>query len=88
MLSMKKCVVILQLECRRHNCAEIDLVCFAFVSIQKVRHSRVLQIRVFPVLYLSDIRAGSNSSNQPNISGNQLRSLDCTLSHTTRLPRY
>jgi hypothetical protein len=29
-LIRKKCVVIWQLECRRHSCATIDLVCFVF----------------------------------------------------------
>jgi hypothetical protein len=35
MLIRKKYVVIWQLKCRRHSCAEIDLVCSIFVSIPK-----------------------------------------------------
>jgi hypothetical protein len=48
-LTRKKCVVIWKPE---HNCVVIDLVCFnlfMFLS-PRVRYSRVLQTRVFPVL--------------------------------------
>jgi hypothetical protein len=48
-LTRKKCVVIWKHE---HGCAVIDLVCFnlfMFLS-PRVRYSRVLQTRIFPVL--------------------------------------
>jgi hypothetical protein len=48
-LTRKKCVFTWQPE---HSCAAIDLVCFnlfMFLS-PRVRYSRVLQTRVFPVL--------------------------------------
>jgi hypothetical protein len=56
-------------------------VCVCFPS-PKVRYSRVC-----PVLSISNIRAGSNSSTRPNISGHQLRRLYRALSHTTRITR-
>jgi hypothetical protein len=37
MLNRKKCVVILQPECRRQSCAAIDLVSSVFFSISRVR---------------------------------------------------
>jgi hypothetical protein len=62
----------------------IDLVClfflflfiylFIFIFFQSpgVRYSGFIQTRVFPMLYLSDIRVGSNNSTRPNILGHQL----------------
>jgi hypothetical protein len=37
----KICVVILQLEWRRHSCAEIDLSCSVCVSVPRARVCRV-----------------------------------------------
>jgi hypothetical protein len=68
----------------------VDIVCnvSTLFSSQGLGCLGFLQTMVFPMLYLSDIHAGSNNSTQPNISGHQLRRIDHTLSHTTRLPRY
>ena len=86
-LIKKKCVLIWKLE---HSCGAIDIVCFDLFMLfsPSVRYSRVLKTRVFPMLYLFDIRVGSNSSTGPNISGHQLRRLDLALIRTTQLPRY
>jgi hypothetical protein len=42
----------------------------------------------FPCAIALSYMHGSNNITWPNISGCQLRRLDRTLSHTTRLPRY
>jgi hypothetical protein len=64
---------------------EIDLVYLFSIlfSSQGLGFSGCLQTRIFPVLHLFDTRAGSNDSTWPNISGHQLRSLECPLSCTT-----
>jgi hypothetical protein len=74
----------------QHGCAKIDILFSFYVMFlsQGLGFLGFLQTRIFPMLYLSDIHAGSNSSTRPNISENQLRRLKCTLSCTTQLPRY